>query len=311
MFHLILRDIESEEWIDPTGPIEYQHRRDYLRSSINVLKRIGVDFDTGYDCVVRGEVPINAGASSSSVLVVSWIKFLLEVARRQERFDLDQIAQYGYAAEVLEFKEPGGMMDHYAASFGGVLYIRTRHPFKVYRASVRLNGFVLGNSLEPKGTTEVLGEVKNRVLEGFGILRKEIPHFDPETASLTDIGPSVQILPEDISRKVRANFINRDLCEDARALLMGVMFEPKRLGELLTLHHEQLREGLGISTPKIEKMIEASMSAGALGCKINGSGGGGCMFAYAPGKQQEVAEAIIRVGGRAYIVDMDAGVRVD
>jgi len=311
IFHLYLPDINSEEWIDPTGEIIYQHRRDYLRSSINVLKRIGVKFERGYDCTVHGEVPINAGASSSSVLVIAWLKFLLEAAGLEERNDLEQIAKLGYAAEVLEFKEPGGMMDHYLASFGGVLYIDCQQPFTVYPMNVALKGFVLGNSLEPKGTTEILGNMKTDVLEGFEILRKKILYFNPKTVSFPEVEPIVNDLPEHISRKVRANFINRDLCQEARTLLSQQSFVPQKLGELLTRHHEQLRDGLGISTPKIERMIEASMKAGALGCKINGSGGGGCMFAYAPGRQQEVAEAIERVGGKAYAVGMDVGVRVE
>jgi len=51
------------------------------------------------------------------------------------------------------------------------------------------------------------------------------------------------------------------------------------------------------------------LNAGALGAKLNGSGGGGCMFAYAPGKQHEVAEAIERVGGKAFIVSVAKGAR--
>jgi galactokinase len=56
-------------------------------------------------------------------------------------------------------------------------------------------------------------------------------------------------------------------------------------------------------------MIEASLAAGALGAKINGSGGGGCMYAYAPDNDnaQTVAEAIEREGGKAYIINVDGG----
>jgi galactokinase len=49
-------------------------------------------------------------------------------------------------------------------------------------------------------------------------------------------------------------------------------------------------------------MVEAAMEAGALGGKVNGSGGGGTMFAYAPGRQNEVKEALDAAGGRGMIV---------
>ena len=58
-------------------------------------------------------------------------------------------------------------------------------------------------------------------------------------------------------------------------------------------------------------MLVAANRAGALGGKINGSGGGGCMFAYAPENPQKVAEAIEAAGGKAYIIKVDDGMRVE
>ena len=72
-----------------------------------------------------------------------------------------------------------------------------------------------------------------------------------------------------------------------------------------------MRDELKRSTPKIEKMIHAALNAGALGCKICGSGGGGCMIAYAPECSQEVAEAISAAGGKVYHVQIDSGFRVE
>jgi len=47
-----------------------------------------------------------------------------------------------------------------------------------------------------------------------------------------------------------------------------------------------------------------------LGGKINGSGGGGCMFAYAPKNAEIVAEAIEKVGGKSFIISSDSGTRI-
>ena len=78
---------------------------------------------------------------------------------------------------------------------------------------------------------------------------------------------------------------------------------------MLFEHHMVLSNLLGTSTPKIDKMIEAGIEAGAYGGKINGSGGGGCMFVYAPESPEKVAEAIESVGGTAYIIHADQGTR--
>ena len=63
--------------------------------------------------------------------------------------------------------------------------------------------------------------------------------------------------------------------------------------------------------PPIDRLLEAALNAGALGGKINGSGGGGCMFAYAPGHAGAVAEAIECRGGAAYIIRADDGTKVE
>ena len=79
----------------------------------------------------------------------------------------------------------------------------------------------------------------------------------------------------------------------------------KLIGSLFTEHHAVLCDVLKVSTPKIESMLDAALDAGALGSKINGSGG--CMFAYAPNNSVRIAEAIEKVGEKSYIVRADEG----
>jgi len=64
------------------------------------------------------------------------------------------------------------------------------------------------------------------------------------------------------------------------------------------------------STEKIEKMIQVAKDAGALGGKINGSGGGGTMLAYAPGKEKEIAKALEKAGGEPYIIKISEGAKL-
>lgn len=58
-------------------------------------------------------------------------------------------------------------------------------------------------------------------------------------------------------------------------------------------------------------MLAAAMEAGAVGGKINGSGGGGCMLGYAPKQTDQVADAIESAGGKAYIVKIDEDVKIE
>ena len=54
-------------------------------------------------------------------------------------------------------------------------------------------------------------------------------------------------------------------------------------------------------------MLSAALDAGAMGGKINGTGGGGCMFVLAPENPGAIANAIEQQGGVAHIIEMDGG----
>src|SRR5437868_3495933 len=79
LFTLFMPDIGERVALDPSVDQVYGKPRDYLRSGINVLRRLGVRWPTGYDIVMHGSIPVNAGVSSSSAMVVMWLKFLLEI----------------------------------------------------------------------------------------------------------------------------------------------------------------------------------------------------------------------------------------
>ncbi len=306
-FSIEMPDIGERLELDPDREQQYAHSRDYLRAAVNVLRREGLSWTEGYRLTFRGTIPINAGVSSSSALVVMWLRFLLETGRPSRPYTAEDLARLGYQTEVTEFHEPGGMMDHYCAALGGVLWIDTCPPFSAERWDIPLTGIVLGNSLQPKATVETLGRNRRDVTDGIRLIQERLPTFTLAATPLTEAEPFLQTLPALPERRLRANLINRDLTGQGRAAIQDG--DSARLGELLLAHHAQLRDGLDLSTEKIERMLAAAMNAGARGGKINGSGGGGCMFAYAPGREEAVAEAIAREGGVPYIVRVDAGAR--
>ena len=309
-FVIDMPDIGTRDEFDTAREVPYRERRDYIRSATNVVNRNGLRFTRGYDCEIRGTIPINAGTSSSSALTVAWISFLYATQTGKLPEDREVIARLAHLAEVVEFAEPGGMMDHYTSALGGLLYIDCSVPITVDPLPAQLDGFVLGDSGEPKDTTGALGASRGSVEAGVQVLRKRIPTFDIRTASLGEVEPHLGEMSEDSAKRIVANLHNRDLCQEARRLLSRAEVDPSELGRLLLEHHKHLREGIGVSTPKLDRLIEASMKAGALGCKVNGSGGGGCMFAYAPGRQEEVREAIDAAGGRGIIVSIREGAMI-
>jgi galactokinase len=304
-----LPDIQSHESFSLNTTISYIKERDYFRSAINVLLRHGLTFSKGVDCSVQSTIPINAGTSSSSALIISWINFLAQMSDQQNKLSPMELGTYAHEAEVLEFGEPGGMMDQYSTAFGGVLAIDFYPAVKVERMTADLKTFVLGDSGEPKETKQILARVKNQVLDIVKKLSRQHKRFSLFTISSEELRPYKHELTAEQYNLLRGTIRNRDITIQARKLLCQQRLDHRKLGKLLSKHQAVLRDVLNISTPKIDRMLDAAMSAGAYGGKINGSGGGGCMFAYAPEQPGKVAEAIERAGGKAYIVTMDEGSR--
>jgi galactokinase len=297
-------DIQEKEIIDLENEIVYTKQRDYLKAGVKVLLDRGFKIDFGIECVVNGELPINAGVSSSSALVVGWIKFLL--THMGVELPPDELARLAHKAEVVEFKEPGGMMDHFTSSIGNTIFVDCVPPFSYESLPVNPEGFVLGDSLERKETLEVLKRSHEEAEEGIRRLTEIYPSFDIRKTPLEEIEGYLKQLPSHLADKVYVNIINRDICLEAYEMFKKGKIVEERLGSLLNRHHEMLRI-LGVSTKKLDELCQASLEAGALGAKLVGSGGGGCMIAYAPGKQEEVARAIGEAGGKAYIIKIEKG----
>jgi mevalonate kinase len=70
---------------------------------------------------------------------------------------------------------------------------------------------------------------------------------------------------------------------------------------------------VGVSNEPLERLIYAARKAGALGAKLTGAGGGGCMIALcSQDKLEQVAEAIEHVGGTVFTArKTDEGVRIE
>ena len=311
IFKIDLPDIEETEEFSLRKELTYTKERDYIKSTINVLRRKGVSFPTGWDCLIQGTIPINSGTASSSALVVAWIKFLLEAHGDKRARMEEKIADLAFLSEVAEFKEPGGKMDHYTASFGGVISLHFGNTLKVRKLKNPLKEFVLADSLLRKDTTGTLGFIKNHVLQGVVSLQKKIKGFTLKSPLTQDVENKIEKLSPEVKRLLKGTLLTRDLTAEGEVLFESNAFDHVRFGQLLSRQQEVLRDYLQISHPKINKMIEVSLKAGALGAKINGSGEGGCIFAYAPENAEEVAKALEKEGTKLHIIRVDEGAKTE
>jgi mevalonate kinase len=74
-------------------------------------------------------------------------------------------------------------------------------------------------------------------------------------------------------------------------------FDLEKVGQLMNESHRLLQE-IEVSCKELDYLVDLARKQGAVGAKMTGGGGGGCMLALTPGKelQEKVACAIENEG---------------
>lgn len=240
-------------------------RMQYVQAVVWLLRE---RLPVGFSMRVRSDIPIGAGLSTSAALTVGALMAL------DELFNLgmsrDEMAETAYIAEHDVCAISCGRMDQYAIAHGGVTFITTAWPASAEVLPIDELPVVVGDSAEPRHAAEVLDRTRRRLQSGDEIVLDAFEKLHQYTVS------------------------------GREALMAG---DAARIGELMNMSQVEEKR-IGASTKKIERLCAAAVAAGAYGAKQMGAGGGGCMVAYCPGRQQQVAAAIEAEGGVPYICNV-------
>ena len=257
---------------------------DFLNAGLVEALRVGWDVSCGADVTCHVDLPLQAGLSSSSAMVVAWVQSLARIAGIE--WSAMELARMANRVEVGHFGEPGGHMDHVASALGGVHRI---HPdWRAERLDSPQEGvWVVVDSGEPKDTRGHLTRCKTarqRLVQEHGG-----SWCDPESLD------SWKTLSAEAQALWKATWINAQLEEQA----VACWSQSRKVASWMSEHHTQLRDGLGLSTAKLEKLGQAALDAGAWGWKVVGSGGGGCGLAWVPHNRVADVHASVREAGAA------------
>ena len=295
---IALLDLNQQETISLDENFEILAPRDYFRSVIRVLKRAGIHLQQGYHVKIHGDIPLEAGLSSSSAMVVAWVRLFLQLAQPQHSYSDEQIAQWSYTAEVLEFKEPGGLMDQYTIALGGMVCLNTLTGSH-QRLSVPWESVIIGDSGIKKSTLSVLSQAKENALEALDIVQSQYPSFQLEKAGKTTYLQTQDLLPSTLKPYWYAAIHNHLITQEALTLMNQSSIEMKKLGQLINAHQTILQHQIKNTPSRIIEMMEAASAKGAYGAKIVGSGGGGCFVALcSQDSTTNVIKAIETAGAR-------------
>ena len=229
----------------------------------------------GLDITINSAIPVGAGLGSSAAVVASVTAAVSALLGLE--FSKQEIFRIAFEAEKIVHGTPSGV-DPAIATFGGTLLFQVDTGFKPLEVETDIP-LVIGDTGVER-STKIQVEKVRETMDSF-----------PQIA--------------DSLRKAAREIVLR-----AVAALQENALET--LGRLMNINHALLY-GIGVSDESLEWLTNAARKAGALGAKLTGAGGGGCMVALArPERLENVSEAIMRAGGSPFIAKKtDEGVKVE
>jgi D-glycero-alpha-D-manno-heptose-7-phosphate kinase len=231
---------------------EIQH--DLVRET---MKKTGVD--RGVEITTLADIPSRGtGLGSSSSITVGLLNALY--AYTGEFKDAETLAQEACQIEIEILGAPIGKQDQYIAAYGNIRKI-TFYPDE----TVDIELLKLDYSLRRRLNERLMLFYTGKARSASTILTEQREHIPQRMQVLRQMCR----LPE----VFKTSLNNGDLDEVGRIL--------HRNWE----HKKQLASG--VSNGQINALYEKAISAGALGGKITGAGGGGFLLLYCPGEKQE------------------------
>jgi D-glycero-alpha-D-manno-heptose-7-phosphate kinase len=224
--------------------------------------------DCGIEIETDSEAPAGAGIAGSSTLIIAVASALNRLTGR--KLHIEKLREVSQNIEAQIIRVPTGAQDYYPAMYGGVLAVELSeegvHAKRLPVPPEELNRrFVLAYTGTPRNSGINNWEVMKAHIDGS---RKVHRNFDQITA---------------IARGMRAA-VEKQQWSEAGRLLREEWSHRKKNAPAIT-------------TPLIDKLVSTTRRSGALGAKVCGAGGGGCVFFLTePDARERVASAIQAAG---------------
>ena len=254
-------------------------RAEAFRGALSWLVRLAHAFapDAPLTLACRAEAPAGAGLGGSSALGIA-------VGAALARATGVTLSKQALLTRVMnletkEIRVPTGNQDYLAALWGGVSAFHHR------QEGVAREALPAASMLERRLVLAYTGEPRQSGFSNWDMFRRYVAGERTAVRHMEAIAT--------IARAMRDALRSGD--GDAAGRLLG---EEGRL---------RYRLAPSVATPALRAADAAARRAGALGAKVCGAGGGGCMVAFArEGDRGAVAEAIGRTGATVLTVRASA-----
>ncbi len=240
-------------------------------SRLELLSKLVYFFrpETGFHMTTESEAPAGAGLAGSSTLNIACIGALNKLVG--DRYTADRFIPIAANVECQVIRVPTGFQDYYSAQYGGVASIHFG-PDGISREDLDVDI----SALERRIAVCYTGEPRNSGINNWEITKR---HIDGDS-EIFEIFEGIR----DTSIDMRLALIEQDW---------------NAVGAILAnAHPHRKRLSPNITTPQMDRLINAALANGAIAPKVCGAGGGGCMaFFCEDGRRTEVEAALAAQNG--------------
>ncbi|MHA1668697.1 MAG: GHMP family kinase ATP-binding protein [Candidatus Heimdallarchaeaceae archaeon] len=262
----------------------------YLEAGILALKNYKQEFTPpALEATITSEIPIASGLSSSAALLVSWINLLANISK--VHLTKRQIAEVAYDAEHNILGIQCGKMDQYASSFGSIISLNCTSEPTVVPLKKPSFGLIIVDSKISKLTEEVHGRKVNYIRQVVLKFEKLI-NDTIENATLSKLEKIDNRFKEQEKRILKAVINIKETTKIAEEELKKQRSDNEFLGKLLLTQQTELREGIGVSLPILDKIVKEGVNCGAYGGKLTGAGLGGSVVLLVDTKDEKIEKRL-------------------
>jgi galactokinase len=288
--------------VDPLPPYPLGDWGNYVKAACQTLLR-AVGAMPGVDATIHSDVPVAAGLSSSSALVVACAVALLEASGRQ----VPPLVLARLLAEGERYVgTQGGGMDQ-AIALGGRSGSAARIGFDPL--SLRLVPvpawwrFVVANSLVRAEKSGAAQETYNRrTAECRAALQRVVAYLGArDVACYVDLRAryadgellkaGAAVLDPTLRRRFRHVISEATRVDEAVGALEAAALE--RFGRLMAASHASLRDDYEVSCPELDALVDVARAGGAAGARLTGAGLGGSIVALvSAGREDDLLQEL-------------------
>ena len=250
---------------------------DYVVGVAVMLQQMGVK-TAAANLLVRGEVPIGAGLSSSAAIEVASALALMSLDGA--KLPLPEVAKLCQRAENLFIGARVGIMDQFVSCLGKAghsLLLDCRSlEFRLIPVPESVRLVICNTMVKHEHASGVYNRRREECDEGAKILKQWYPNIRAlRDVSVEQLEQHKEQMPATIYKRcLHVVAENRRVQEGARFLMAG---EINRFGDLMRESHRSLRELFKVSCRELDVMVElAETLEGYCGGRMTGGGFGGC-----------------------------------